>query len=61
MEENKTLIIWLNNGNTCKFEQVEDLTEHDDSITFGYFGVSTQVKRTARFYCQNIAGYAWEV
>lgn len=61
MSENKTLIIWMSNGSTLKFEKVEDLTEHDDSITFGYFGVSTQVKIAARFHCQNIAGYAWEV
>lgn len=60
MEENKTLIIWLTNGSTCKFEQVKDFNEHQDGIAFRYFGVSTQVKRTARFHHMNIAGYALE-
>lgn len=61
MTENSTLIIWLNNGNTCKFEQVEILQETGDVIKFQYFGVSTQVKRTAVFHRENIAGYALEI
>lgn len=60
MEESKSLIIWLNNGNTLKFEQVEEFYEYDGNIAFDYFGVSTQVKRSARFLHQNIAGYALE-
>lgn len=61
MSENKTLIIWLTNGNTCKFEQVENFREYKNSITFTYFGVSTQVEREAEFMKSNIAGYALEV
>lgn len=60
MPENKTLIIWLNDGNTCKFEQVENLRVFDSVIKFDYFGVSTQVKREAVFYTKNIAGHAFE-
>jgi len=56
----KSLIIWLTNGNTCKFEQVQVLQENDHIIKFEYFGVSTQVKRTAVFHRDNIAGYALE-
>lgn len=61
MNENKTLVIWLNDGNTLKFEQVEEFYEHDGNIAFNYFGVSTQVKRSARFLYQNIAGYALKI
>jgi len=61
MKENKTLIIWLNNGNTCKFEQVEHFHETNDQIKFEYFGVSTQVKRGSIFLKSNIAGYALEI
>lgn len=60
MNNNKSLIIWLNNGNTCKFEQVDKLQEDGHIIKFEYFGVSTQVKRTAIFHRENIAGYALE-
>lgn len=60
MPDNKTLIIWLKNGETLKFEHVEELREYDGTITFSYFGVSTQVKRIARFIHYNIAGYALE-
>lgn len=60
MSEDKTLIIWLKNGNTCKFEQVEGFQDDQpgDCLTFKYFGVSTQVKRDAIFFKENIAGYA---
>lgn len=61
MPENKTLIIWLKNGNTCKFEKVENFQEIGDELKFGYFGVSTQVKRMAIFHRENIAGYALEI
>lgn len=60
MTENKTLIIWLTNGKTCKFEKVDDFIQDENGIAFRYFGVSTQVKRTARFHHINIAGYALE-
>lgn len=60
MIENKSLIIWLISGNTCKFEQVQNLEENDHIIKFEYFGLSTQVKRVAVFHRDNIAGYALE-
>ncbi|HIT17639.1 MAG TPA: hypothetical protein IAD04_04630 [Candidatus Caccosoma faecigallinarum] len=31
-----------------------------DQISFEYFGISTQVRREAKFYTKNIAGYALE-
>lgn len=59
--EEKTLIIWLANGKTLMFEKVSYFKEHaDGSIGFKYFGVSTQVKRSARFIDVNVAGYALE-
>ena len=60
MSGNKTLIIWLSNGGTCHFEEVTELREHDNYISFNYFGVSTQVSRKAVFQRNNIAGYALE-
>jgi hypothetical protein len=58
--KNKTLIIWLTNGNTCKFEQVENFQDGSEELNFSYFGVFTQVRRDAVFYRGNIAGYALE-
>ena len=31
-----------------------------DQISFEYFGISAQVRREAKFYTKNIAGYALE-
>lgn len=60
MSGNKTLIIWLSNGTTCRFEEVTELRENGDYISFYYFGVSTQVARKAVFQRNSIAGYALE-
>ena len=61
MDKNKTLIIWLKNGNTCKFEKVKGFHESAEQIEFYYFGVSTRVEREATFQKNNIAGFALEV
>ena len=60
MEKDKSLIIWTKNGSTMKFEKVEDFDVNDVAIRFEYFGVSTQVKRTAMFMLSSIAGFALE-
>ena len=43
-----------------KFEVVENLENNDNELKFDYFGVSTQVKRSAVFNQINIAGFALE-
>ena len=60
MSEEKSLIIWNKNGSTMKFEKVTNFIEdwQRDQISFEYFGMSTQVRREAKFYTKNIAGYA---
>ncbi|MEC3942605.1 hypothetical protein [Enterococcus mundtii] len=62
MEKDKSLIIWNKDGSTMKFEKVTNFRDEwqNDTITFEYFGVSTQVKRNAVFFIKNIAGYALE-
>ena len=62
MEKNKTLIIWNKDGSTMKFEKVTNFIEdwQRDQISFEYYGISTQVRREAKFYTNNIAGYALE-
>ena len=56
----KSLIVWLLEGETLKFEGVENLETNDNELKFDYFGVSTQVKRSAVFNQINIAGFALE-
>lgn len=62
MSEEKSLIIWNKNGSTMKFEKVTNFIEdwQRDQISFEYFGINTQVRREAKFYTKNIAGYALE-
>ncbi|EGP4854864.1 hypothetical protein FNP20_000314 [Enterococcus faecium] len=60
MEKEKTLIIWLLKGETLKFEKVTNLENNDSELKFDYFGVSTQVKRSAVFNQVNISGFALE-
>ncbi|MGG5338541.1 hypothetical protein IGJ48_001235 [Enterococcus pernyi] len=65
MEKEKSLIIWNKDGSTMKFEKVTNFTDaypiyDEPQISFEYFGVSTQVRRKAVFYINNIAGYALE-
>ncbi|EMF0195285.1 hypothetical protein NYG43_002203 [Enterococcus hirae] len=60
MEKEKTLIIWLLKGETLKFEKVTNLENNDNELKFDYFGVSTQVKRSAVFNQVNISGFALE-
>ncbi|EOS7874071.1 hypothetical protein E3407_RS10875 [Enterococcus hirae] len=60
MEKEKTLIIWLLKGETLKFEKVTNLENNDSELKFDYFGVSTQVKRSAVFNQVNILGFALE-
>lgn len=58
MNEEKSLIIWLIDGKTMKFEKVEELKNTDSELTFDYYGISTKTKRSAVFNQINIAGFA---
>ncbi|MEQ7241440.1 MULTISPECIES: hypothetical protein [Enterococcus] len=60
MQKERTLIIWLLRGETLKFEKVTNLENNDSELKFEYFGVSTQVKRSAVFNQVNISGFALE-
>lgn len=55
---NKSLIVWLKNGQTCKFEQLSNLLFTATTIEFNYFGVSTQEHRSAVFNKADIVGYS---
>ncbi len=60
----KSLIIWLPDGQTMKFEDVKDFkevsTDDHDSLQFNYLGVSTGVRRNAVFIYAKIMGWALE-
>lgn len=61
----KSLIIWLPNGATMKFEDVRDFEEEpigydDHAVRFNYMGVSTGVRRDAVFSRDMIMGWALE-
>lgn len=60
----QSLIIWLSDGQTMKFEDVKNFkevsTEDLDSLQFNYLGVSTGVRRNAVFIVPKIMGWALE-
>ena len=58
MNENRSLVIWFNNGKTAMFKNVENFNHNEKALFFDYFGESTQVKRNAFFKLDSIAGYA---
>lgn len=63
MEKGQTLVIWFKNGNTAFFQKVSDVESGIEevgceTVTFKYFGQSTQVERQAIFNLENIAGFA---
>jgi hypothetical protein len=60
-ERHKSMIIWLKNGQTLKFEQVKNMNANEIGIEFDYFGVSTRVERHAIFFKGDFAGFALEV
>lgn len=60
MDMEKSLIVWLKKGETLRFEKVKNLENTDTELKFEYFGVSTQVTRSATFNQINIAGFALE-
>ncbi|MBM5707682.1 hypothetical protein [Listeria ivanovii] len=61
MEKGKTLVIWLKDGKTLHFEQVESFDGlFKGTISFIYFGLSTQTKMKAVLDLDAIAGYALE-
>ena len=58
MNKNISVVIWFKNGTTSLFKDVEKFIFDGDKIVFDYFGESTQVKRSATFIRNAIAGYA---
>lgn len=60
MENGKSLIIWLIDGQTLKFENVTNVENTCSELKFDYFGISTQANRSASFNPNNIAGVALE-
>lgn len=56
--KNKTLVIFLESGETLLFRDVENLVTTDFELSFDYFGKTTKTKRSAVFTKMNIAGYA---
>lgn len=59
-EQGKTLVIWTVKGTTLFFESVTELKNTDTELKFNYFGVSTNVKRSATFNQINVMGFALE-
>lgn len=59
MDKGKTLVVWTVEGKTMFFEDVKHLENGDSELTFDYFGVSTQTRRSAVFNQINIAGFAY--
>ncbi|MEQ7274639.1 hypothetical protein ABQE19_04060 [Enterococcus thailandicus] len=59
MENNIDIIIFLKNGQTLRFQQIEGFYEQEEGwIGFVYQGVATGKERVAVFYLDHIAGYA---
>lgn len=59
MNNDVDVIIFLKDGKTLRFQQVEGFYEDEEGwIGFVYQGVSTEKERVAVFYIANIAGYA---
>ena len=53
------LIIFMADGTTMRFQNLENFKNVDGVLTFDYFGESTQVKRRARFV--KYAGYGLSI
>ncbi|WP_069996948.1 hypothetical protein [Streptococcus agalactiae] len=52
------VVIYFKNGNTAYFKDVEDYNPNALNISFTYFGVSSQERKSATFYKDSIAGIA---
>ncbi|WP_317334149.1 hypothetical protein [Streptococcus orisratti] len=52
------VVIYFENGNTAYFKDVEDYNTNALNISFTYFGVSSQERKSATFYKDSIAGIA---
>ena len=54
------LVLYLNNGNTLKFEQVTNLFIDGEEISFNYVSSSTGKHKEATFKFASILGMATE-
>lgn len=54
------LIVFTNNGQTFRFEEVTDFTTTTTGFKFEYTGVMTGVTRRAVFNNTSVSGYAFD-
>lgn len=55
----RSLIIWVEDVGTLKFENVRDFSDDKEVINFTYDGVSTNETRAATFNKSKLVGYAF--
>lgn len=55
----RSLIIWVDDAGTLKFENVRDFSDDKEVINFTYDGVSTNETRAATFHKSKLVGYAF--
>ena len=60
MEESKELAVYFKDGNVAYFNNVTrfKIDEYEDIIKFNYFGIASQLNRSACFNTNVIAGYS---
>lgn len=59
MHENKTIMIYFENGKTASFEQVTDIdVNENNTLTFNHTDVHSKVKHFASFNFNVIAGFS---
>ena len=54
----QSLIVWLPDGKTLKFEKVTHIKQDADTLSFRYYGISTKTGRSAVFNLEKILGSA---
>lgn len=54
----QSLIVWLPDGKTLKFEKVTHIKQDANTLSFYYYGVSTNTGRSAVFDMHKILGTA---
>lgn len=55
----RSLIIWVDDVGTLKFENVRDFSDYKEVINFTYDGVFTNETRAATFHKSKLVGYAF--
>lgn len=57
----QSLIVWLPDGKTLKFEKVARIKQDADTLSFYYYGISTNTGRSAVFDMHKILGTALSI